>query len=83
MFFVQSVLEAERCYSQRTEALVHASSMYKMLKRLKLIQQGQPGIGPLCALVTALEPYQADSKLSKDDLLAMEAEILSCAFDKL
>jgi hypothetical protein len=54
--FVQSVLEAERCCSQRTEAFVQASSsptstMYTMLKRSKLIQQGQPGIGPLCALV--------------------------------
>ena len=53
-----------------------------MLKKAKLIQQGQPGIGPLCALVVALEPYQAESKMTKDDYLELQAEILSCTFDK-
>ena len=85
--FPASVVEAERCCSQRAEAFVQASSapnstMCTMLKKAKLIQQGQPGIGPFCALAVALEPYQAESKMTKDDYLDLQAEILSCTFDR-
>ena len=84
---VLSVRAAELSCTNSAEAYVQASSpprstMRAMLEKAKILQQGQPGIGPLRALALALEPYQADSVVSKGDLLDIETELVADAFDK-
>jgi len=84
---VQSVRAAEERCSEAATAFVHAAAptnttMRMMLDRSVILQQGQPGIGPLHALAIVLEPYQAESKKTKADLLDNEANIKSCTFGK-
>jgi hypothetical protein len=85
--FVQSVRDAAKRCSEAATAFVQAASpanstMRTMLERSVILQQGQPGIGPLRALAVVLEPYKAESQKTKADLLDMEADLKSCALGK-
>ena len=80
--FVQSVRDAAKRCSEAATAFVQAASpanstMRTMLERSVILQQGQPGIGPLRALAVVLEPYKAESQKTKADLFDMEADLKS------